>query len=403
MNAPSLSRFRARGGRPERPPRVWPLYAGGFLGPYSGTMVTPILHEAADGLGSTPETAAAAVTAYMIPFAALMLVSGTWAERWGRRRTLRLSLLCYVLASGVCALAPTMEVFLAGRVLQGATNAFTTPLLLAAISDITPRERLGRALGRFAAMQAAGQSFSPLISGISAAADWRLAFAFPTAVALALVLLPPSTAATARRAAGRASWRVLADRRLAATAALSFLCYLPAVALTVLTVLRAEERFGLGPAERGLVSAGFGVAGLMCATALGRALDRAGPRRLGIALSAVLTAGVLTAALGPSLTLLVCGVVVAGIAVPGLRNTVNALAADSAPSNRGGATSLVLSAQFFGGALAPMVCVPLYGAHGDPAFAAVGLVPLLALLLLSSGRLMGTEPGERRAAVSAGD
>ncbi|TMR28064.1 MFS transporter [Actinomadura geliboluensis] len=366
-------------------------------------MVTPILHEAADGLGSTPETAAAAVTAYMIPFAALMLVSGTWAERWGRRRTLRLSLLCYVLASGVCALAPTMEVFLAGRVLQGATNAFTTPLLLAAIGDITPRERLGRALGRFAAMQAAGQSFSPLISGISAAADWRLAFAFPTAVALALVLLPPSAAATARRAAGRASWRVLADRRLAATAALSFLCYLPAVALTVLTVLRAEERFGLGPAERGLVSAGFGVAGLMCATALGRALDRAGPRRLGIALSAVLTAGVLTAALGPSLTLLVCGVVVAGIAVPGLRNTVNALAADSAPSNRGGATSLVLSAQFFGGALAPMVCVPLYGAHGDPAFAAVGLVPLLALLLLSSGRLMGTEPGERRAAVSAGD
>ncbi|MEU8344413.1 MFS transporter [Spirillospora sp. NPDC048832] len=398
----ALSRFRTRGGRAARPPRVWPLYAGGFLGPYSGTMVTPILHEAADGLGSTPETAAAAVTAYMIPFAALMLVSGTWAERWGRHRTIRLSLLCYVLASGLCALAPTMETFLAGRVLQGATNAFTTPLLLAAISDITPRERLGRALGRYAAMQAAGQSFSPLISGISAAADWRLAFAFPTAVALALVLLPPSESATARRATGRASWRVLADRRLATAAALSFLCYLPAIALTVLTVLRAEERFGLGPTGRGLVSAGYGVAGLACATALGRCLDRAGPRRLGIALNVLLAAGVLIAAVGPSLALLVCGAAIAGIAVPGLRNTVNALAADSVPSNRGGATSLVLSAQFFGGALAPMVCVPLYEAHGDPGFAALALVPLPALLLLSSARFLGIERGGRRTAAPEG-
>ncbi|WP_207943492.1 MFS transporter [Actinomadura sp. KC345] len=90
-------------------------------------MVTPILHEVAGGLDSTPEAATAAVTAYMIPFAALMPVSGTLTERWGRRRTLRLSLAVFILASGLCALAPAIEVFLAGRVLQGATNAFTTP------------------------------------------------------------------------------------------------------------------------------------------------------------------------------------------------------------------------------------------------------------------------------------
>ncbi|AOW85203.1 hypothetical protein BC342_00275 [Streptomyces olivaceus] len=63
--------------------RVWPLYVGGFLGPYGSTMVTPMVHEVAAGLDSTPQTAAAAVSAYMLPFAALMLVSGTLAERWG--------------------------------------------------------------------------------------------------------------------------------------------------------------------------------------------------------------------------------------------------------------------------------------------------------------------------------
>lgn len=400
MNAPSLSRFRARGGRPERPPRVWPLYAGGFLGPYCGSMVSPILHEVADGLGTTPEAATASVTAYMVPYAALLLVSGTWAERWGRLRVMRLSLFLFIAASGLCALAPTIEVFLAGRVFQGACNAFTTPLLLAAISDHTPRERLGRSLGLFAAMQAAGQSFSPLVTGVAAIADWRLAFLFPAAVSLALALLPPSAAAAARRAAGRASWRALANRQLAVAATLSFLCYLPVAALTVLAVLRAEDQFGLGPAGRGAVSAAFGVAGLLCAAALGRSLDRLGPRLLGAAMCVVLAAGLLVAAAGPRLFLLVCGVVLTGVAVPGLRSTVNALAAGSAPSNRAGATSLVLSSQFFGGALAPALYVPLYVAHGDPAFAATAVAPALALPVFLSRRLVGA--GRARPVAKAG-
>ena len=80
---------------------------------------------------------------------------------------MRLSLLFFILASALCALSPTIEVFLAGRVLQGACNAFTTPLLLAGLGDHTPGKRLGRALGLFAAMQAAGQSFSPLITGLA--------------------------------------------------------------------------------------------------------------------------------------------------------------------------------------------------------------------------------------------
>ncbi|RBL79103.1 MFS transporter, partial [Streptomyces cavourensis] len=67
-----------------RESRVWPLYVGGFLGPYGSTMVTPIVHEVSAGLSSTPQITAGAVTAYMLPFAALMLFSGTLAERWGR-------------------------------------------------------------------------------------------------------------------------------------------------------------------------------------------------------------------------------------------------------------------------------------------------------------------------------
>ncbi|MCE0763798.1 MFS transporter [Pseudonocardia kujensis] len=370
--------------RPRPAVRAWPLYVGGFLGPYASTMVTPMVHEVAAGLGSTPELAAGAVTAYMLPFAALMLVSGTLAERWGRTRTMQVSLLLFVLACAACVLAPGMGWFLVARAAQGATNAFTTPLLVAAITDLVPRERLGRALGLFAGLQAAGQASSPLVSGPSAAVDWRLAFAFPAVVALVLAVFPPTMTSGAR--GGPPSVRALANRDLATACGLSFLCYLGAVGLTVLSILRAEEEFGLGPWQRGLLAAAFGVAGLLAAPLLGRRLDALGPRRTGVTMNLLLAAGLLVAALGPSVLLLGVGIAAVGIAVTGLRTTINSVAATSAPTNRAGAASLALSFQFFGGALAPLVWVPLHAGYGALGFAATVAAPALALLLLAATR-----------------
>ena len=97
------------------------------------------------GVGSGD--AAVSVTAYLLPFAALQVVSGTLGERWGRQRTVRVAYVAYTAASLLCALAPTFAVFLGGRALQGVANAFTTPLLFAALASSVPPERLGRALG----------------------------------------------------------------------------------------------------------------------------------------------------------------------------------------------------------------------------------------------------------------
>ena len=55
--------------------------------------------------GVSAGTASISVTAYLLPFAAVMLVSGTLGERWGRRRTVVLGYAVYVLASVGCVLA----------------------------------------------------------------------------------------------------------------------------------------------------------------------------------------------------------------------------------------------------------------------------------------------------------
>ncbi|HLS77141.1 MAG TPA: hypothetical protein VK083_10155, partial [Nocardia sp.] len=85
------------------------------------------------------------------------------------------------------------------------------------------------------------------------------------------------------------------------------------------------------------------------------------------------------------------GIAAVGIAVTGLRTTVNAVAATSASGNRAGAASLALSFQFFGGALAPLLWVPLHAAYGALGFAAAATAPALAIAVLAAA-----QPGGRR-------
>ena len=183
------------------PPHCWvsqpgrfatlPLHLGGFIGPFGGAVLAVLVPELRDAFDATTAQIALAVPAYLVPFALLQVVSGTLGERLGRRRTVQAAYLAYALASVATALAPTIGVFLVGRAFQGVANAFTTPLLMAALADVVPRERLGRSIGTFAGVQAAGISFAPLLGGLAAEVSWRLAFFAPAVVSLALMLVPP--------------------------------------------------------------------------------------------------------------------------------------------------------------------------------------------------------------------
>lgn len=381
--------------------RLWPLYAGGLLGPFGGAMVTTMLPELAEGLHTSLATAASSLTVYLVPFAAIMLVSGTLAEHWGRARTIRRAYLVYALASLACALAPTAATFLGARAIQGAANAFTTPLLVAAISDLVGPTRLGRSLGVFGGMQAAGQAFAPLVGGIAAALDYRWAFVSAAAAAALLGAVPPAdqaptqsattattvTADTTDDAASRlfsaARWRPLANRRLALACSVAFGLYLTTSGLNLLSALLAHDRFDLGPDQRGLVVASFGLAGLLTGPRFGRLADRVGMTRFGVVVSLLFAAVVAATAYTPSVALLVLAVAAGGAASTAGRLTSTTLAVTSTPGNRAGATSMTLAWQFLGSALAPVALLPLYHRSVGWGFAATASGAVLAAVLLA--------------------
>ncbi|MBA2536638.1 MAG: MFS transporter [Actinobacteria bacterium] len=145
-----------------------PLYAGGFLGPFGGAMLVALIPNVAEGLDTSIALVAAAITTYMVPFAVLQLVSGTLAERLGSRRVVRTSYLVFGGAALLCAFAPNIWMFLGARALMGAANAFLSPILLAALSEVVAPDVLGRTVGTFAAWQTAASPSRPRSEACSA-------------------------------------------------------------------------------------------------------------------------------------------------------------------------------------------------------------------------------------------
>ena len=322
---------------------------------------------------------AVSVTAYLLPFAVLMLVSGTLGERWGRQRTVRLAYVVYVVASLLCAVAPTLTLFLAARGLQGIANAFTTPLLYAALAGGVPPERLGRALGWFGSLQAAGQTSAPLVGGLAAEVDWRWAFVASAAVSLALAVVGIPASAPVQPAALRTAWRVDVLRAgIVAAVGWGFLA-----GLNFLVALRLEDAFGLSAGPRGVVLTGLGIVGLLTARLVGSGVDRLGARRcvqLGSGLGALVLVGV---GLAPAVWLLAAAWAVGGIATQLVLVGVNALVLRSPAANRAGSMSVVQAIRFGGGSLSPVAFTPVYDATGAGAFfLAAGLVAVVTPLAL---------------------
>ncbi|MEA2288177.1 MAG: hypothetical protein QOD55_174 [Solirubrobacteraceae bacterium] len=384
---------RSRGVAGEPAARI-ALYLGGFLGPFGGGVIIVLIPELQELFEASAAQVTAAITVYILPFAALQLVSGTLGERLGHARTIRCAYIAYALASFGAAASTDIGSFLVFRALQGASNAFTSPLLLAALAAVTPLERLGRSMGTFAAVQTAGMVMAPLCGGLIGAVDPRLAFAVPGVVALVLAAAP-MPGADRETPSAPARLRAAFNRRSTAVALAGLLAYMAINGVAFLVALLAADRFGLDATERGLLLAGFGLAGVLAGRPAGGLVDRAGPRRL--MAGGALGSGAMVAVLGlaDSLAVLAAAWIVAGMASALMWAALNTLAVQSAPANRGGAISVIGAFKFAGGAMAPLLWLPLYVVEPELAFALAGAAgAAIALVALTLRGLPSAPPAD---------
>jgi len=115
--------------------------------------------------------------AYLLTLSALLILAGAVTDFYGRKRTFLLGLLGFGLTSALCGFAPSMELLVLFRVLQGAAGALLVPGSLALITANFEGEEQGRAFGTWAGASGATTILGPLLGGLLVdTISWRAAF-----------------------------------------------------------------------------------------------------------------------------------------------------------------------------------------------------------------------------------
>ncbi len=172
------------------------------------TVVNVALPAIADDLGGGLAAQQWVSNAYLLTLGSLILIGGSLGDLYGERRIFALGVAGFGAVSVVCAIAPTVEVLILGRALQGVFGALLTPSALAVIVHTFQGEERGAAIGSWTAWGGIAGVLGPLVGGqLIEVASWRWIFAINVPlVALTLAIVFAAVPSQAGRPGVRVDW-----------------------------------------------------------------------------------------------------------------------------------------------------------------------------------------------------
>ncbi|MEV4490195.1 multidrug effflux MFS transporter [Micromonospora coxensis] len=381
------------------------------VGPLTIDMYLPALPAIVADFHTTSAAVQLTLTGTLAGLAVGQLLIGPLSDAVGRRTPLIAGIALHVVASLLCALAPTVAVLGGLRVVQGLGIAAASVVAMAVVRDLFSGAAFATLLSRLLLVMGAAPILAPTLGGaLLRATDWRGVFVALAAFGVLLVVVAalglPETLPPARRRRGGVAatlsvyGTLLRDRTFVGLVLVAGLAMAALFAYVAGSSFVLQEQYGLDEQQFGLAF-GAGAVGLIAATQGNvRLLRRYSSQRIlvtaltvgtvaGLALLAVAATG-----LGglPSLLVSLWVVLAAtGLAMP----NAPALALSRHGEAAGTASALLGAVQFGVGALAaPLVGVLGTGAVAMALVVAGGMVASTAVLLVvvRPGRLADLGP-----------
>jgi MFS transporter, DHA1 family, multidrug resistance protein len=354
-------------------------------------------------LGTSASSVQLTLTAFLIGIALGQLIFGPLSDRFGRMVPLLVgSLLCLV-ASALTALAPTVELLIAGRFAQGVTGAAGMVLGRAIISDLAVGAAAARAYSLMMLVGGIAPVVAPVLGSLLVPSlGWRgvlwVVFGLVAAMFIGVVAVVRETHTADRRAQARASrngarspLRVLASRAylgnalafaLAFATMMAYISASPFVYQVMMSFTQVQYGIAFGINALGLAAMGA-VAARLAATRSIRAMAATG---LGLCLAAAGTIVVLVVCAAPAWTVaipLFCSVASLGLVF----GNTTALALGAAKRAAGSASAILGALQFGLGALVS----PLVGMGGQHTAAPLATVMLVTIASACVAFLLGRD------------
>ena len=366
---------------------VWAAGVGSFTLLYAPQALLPLI---SDDLQVRPSTAALVVSVATGALALALVPMSVLAERVGRTRLMTVALTAAAVLGLLAPLAPTVELLLLVRGLQGVAIAGLPALAMAHLSEEVEPDAVGGAMGLYIAGNTVGGLSGRLLSSaVADVAGWRAGLAAVGAVALACVvafhlLLPPPTASPSTTGPGVQRAHLLLHLRDPGVRRLCWTSFvLMAGFVTVYNFLGyrlLQPPFDLSQTLVGLIFVSY-LAGTLTAPSAGRLGDRVGRRSVLLG-SVLLGMAALALTLSAALPLVLVGLALFTVAFFGAHTSASGMVGKRARTGRSQASALYLLAYYAGSSVGGWVGGLAYERGAWPAVVAyVGVLMLLALAL----------------------
>lgn len=302
-----------------RPPLTF-IYTVTLTGILSNTLVTPAIPDILAEFARPGDRAGLLVATGSMAGIVIAPVAGFLADRFGRRIVLTICLGIFGVFGGLAAAAPTFEILLAARFLQGVGSAALVNLAVVLIGDNWTGAERTRLIGRNSAVLTIGLASIPLLSGVvTEASSWRVTFALYTialgTAAAAWVVLDGRRPESPPRVKEQFGEAVIVLKRpiLRASILSGFLVFIAifGLFLTVFPVHLAEE-FGMRAGARGLVISLPAVTATLASFNLGRIRTATSARTVVVVSALALTVAYVTIGMTTTLSIVVIAALVYG-------------------------------------------------------------------------------------------
>lgn len=163
---------------------------GTFMEVLDTTVVNVSLPHIAGSLSASVNEASWALTSYLVANAIILPMTGWIANFFGRKRTLMAAVTGFTCASVLCGLAPTLELLILCRIIQGATGGALQPLSQAVMLEAFPPKDRGKAMAFWGLGIVVAPMLGPVLGGwLTDNYSWRWVFYINLPVGLASIIM----------------------------------------------------------------------------------------------------------------------------------------------------------------------------------------------------------------------